>query len=106
MNTNQETGKNGAARNLATVCLDRCQKLVALLTKVKENLVAEFKQKFEVQERLLRLAINEAEALAWETDYPHLVFPTLALEKVKVAATWNERQGMIRRGDQIFAFAA
>jgi hypothetical protein len=106
MNINQETGKNGGTRTLATVCLERCQKLVAHLTTVKENLVAEFKQKFEVQERLLRLAINEAEALAWETDYPHLVFPTLALEKVKVAATWNERQGMIRRNSPSFAFAA
>ena len=106
MNTNQEIGKNGVTRTLATACVERCQKLVAHLTKVKENLVAEFKQKFEVQERLLRLAINEAEALAWETDYPHLVFPTLALEKVKVAATWNERQGMIRRSSPSSAFAA
>jgi hypothetical protein len=106
MNTNQEAGRNNVTRKLATACLDRCQRLVAHIATVKENLVAEFKQKFEVQERLLRLAINEAEALAWETDYPHLVFPTLALEKVKVAATWNERQGSIRRASPAFAFAA
>ena len=49
---------------------------------------------------------NEAEALACETDYPHLVFPALALEKVRVATNWHERQGLIRRRDASLAFAA
>jgi hypothetical protein len=106
MNTNQDTGKQIVTRKLATACLDRCQRLIAHIAKVKENLVAEFKENFEVQDRLLQLAMNEAEALAWDTDYPHLVFPTLALEKVKVAANWHERQGLIYRSEPVYAFAA
>ncbi len=106
MKNNQDAGKQNVTRKLANACLERCQRLIAHIAKVKENLVTEFKQKFEVQERLLRLALNEAEALAWETDYPHLVFPTLALEKVKVAANWHERQGLIRRSAPVYAFAA
>ncbi len=42
--------------------------------------------------RLLRLALNEAEALAWQTDYPHLVFPVLAAEKARATARWHRRQ--------------
>ncbi|HMD54011.1 MAG TPA: hypothetical protein VKJ65_05645, partial [Phycisphaerae bacterium] len=101
MNTNQDAGKKNVTQKLATACLDRCQRLIAHIAKVKANLVAEFKENFEVQDRLLQLAVNEAEALAWETDYPHLVFPTLALEKVKVAANWHERQGLIRRSEPV-----
>jgi hypothetical protein len=86
--------------------VDRYQRLVAHIAKVKENLVTEFKENFEVQDRILRLAVNEAEALAWETEYPHLVFPTLALEKVKVAANWHERQGLIRRNEVDYTLAA
>lgn len=106
MKNNQEAGKQNVTRKLATACLDRCQRLLAHIATVKANLVTEFKENFEVQDKLLRLALNEAEALAWETDYPHLVFPTLAREKVKVAANWNERQDMIRRSEPVYAVAA
>jgi hypothetical protein len=44
---------------------------------------------------MLRLALNEAEALAWQTLYPHLVFPDLAAEKVRGVAAWNSRQQLI-----------
>ncbi len=43
----------------------------------------------------LTLALNEAEALAFQTDYPHLVFPVLALEKVQAAISWQHRQDAI-----------
>jgi hypothetical protein len=55
-------------------------------------LLRQFQLGFRGQEQLLRLALNEAEALAFLTDYPHLVFPTLALEKVHDAAAWKNRQ--------------
>lgn len=42
-------------------------------------------------------AINEAEALAWATAHPLLVFPALAEEKAKEAAQRAERQAGIRR---------
>jgi hypothetical protein len=51
------------------------------------------------------LALNEAEALAWETEYPYLVFPTLAAEKAQAVAKWQVRQHLIRNGSSI-AFAA
>jgi hypothetical protein len=106
MNTKQNAGSKNATQKFANACVDRCQKLVAHLANVKANLVAEFKENFEVQEKLLQLAVNEAEALAWETDYPHLVFPTLAREKVRGVANWNRRQGSIRRSAQTYAFSA
>ena len=106
MNTNHEAGRKNATQKFAADCLERCQKLVAHIERTKARLVAEFKHKFNVQERLLQLAVNEAEALAWETEYPHLVFPTLALEKVRGAANWHERQGLVRRAEPIFAFAS
>ena len=41
--------------------------------------------------------LGEAEALAWQTGYPHLFFPALATEKVQAAAGWNARQQFIRQ---------
>jgi hypothetical protein len=41
---------------------------------------------------LLELAMNEAEALAWQTDFPQLFFPTLAAEKAGAVAGWHARQ--------------
>jgi hypothetical protein len=55
--------------------------------------------------RLLRLALNEAEALAWQTEFPHLVFPELAREKARAAVLWHQRQRSLRRGPTEVAFA-
>jgi hypothetical protein len=106
MKTNQEAGKRNVAEKLTSACVAQCQKLIAQVAQAKNNLVTEFKENFGGQERLIQLAVNEAEALAWETEYPHLVFPALALEKVKIAANWQQRQQLVRRADPIFAFAA
>jgi hypothetical protein len=54
-------------------------------------------------ERLLRLALNEAEAAAWETMYPHLVFPALASEKAQAVAAWNAHQQSVWRSSPIAA---
>ncbi|SRR6266536_958518 len=58
------------------------------------------------QPRLLQLALNEAEALAWQTGYPQLVFPVLALEKAVGVATWHFRQQSVRQREPILSFAA
>lgn len=55
--------------------------------------------------RLLRLALNEAEGLAWQTEVPHLVFPTLALEKAEATVAWHQRQVSLRRPAVEVAFA-
>jgi len=56
--------------------------------------------------RLLRLALNEAEALAWQSGFPELVFPILAQEKAGKLASWHERQKSVRQSKPIQAFAA
>src|SRR5262245_15461013 len=100
MKTNSETKThNGASRSrtFAKVCLASCQKLVTEIEKVKEVLLDEFPGMRETHEQLLRLALTEAEALAWQTEFPHLVFPMLAREKVQTLAGWNARQQSIQR---------
>ena len=76
MKTNHEAGRQNGAQKLATACVERCQKLVAHIERTKARLVAEFKHKFNVQERLLQLAVNEAEALATAIpDLTHIQRP-------------------------------
>jgi hypothetical protein len=62
----------------------------------KEAVLAEWSSALRTQQHALRLALNEAEALAWETMYPHLVFPTLATEKVQAVAAWSDHQQRVR----------
>ena len=82
----------GPNRTLSSVCRLSCQKLVAQIQRTKHAILSEFLQTFEAPEHLLRLALNEAEALAWQTTVPHLVFPTLAAEKAEALAAWLTRQ--------------
>lgn len=67
------------------------------MANVKQTILDEFHDTVEAHDKMLRLAINEAEALAWDTDYPELVFPTLAQEKATEVSSWNARQGQIRQ---------
>jgi len=106
MKTNRSADETNFAPQFAAACLDQCRKLGARLGEAKESLIAELRESYEISERLLRLVVNEAEALAWETEFPHLVFPALALEKVRVAANWQERQALIGRGNPAPGFAA
>lgn len=45
--------------------------------------------------RLIRLALNEAEALAWQSGVPGLVFVSLAEEKVRKVEHWAQRQQLL-----------
>ena len=64
--------------------------------KVRVLVEREFSILLERQPRLLRQALNEAEAIAWQTGFPQLVFPSLALEKARAVATWENRQRTMR----------
>src|SRR5580692_11834981 len=64
------------------------QKLIMGIEGAKRSLAAE--HRFELPERLFRVALNEAEALAWETEYPQLVFPALAEEKIEAISAWYD----------------
>jgi hypothetical protein len=101
------SGKNvGQVRAFGKACVASCQRILAQITAAKEAVFAESHQALKSQERLLRLALNEAEATAWETKYPHLVFPVLATEKVQAVIAWDAHQQSVRRTNQAFALAA
>ena len=68
---------------------------------MKEKIYAESRALLEAHETMLQLALNEAESLADQTKYPHLVFPTLAMEKVQAVVAWDARQQSLRRGGPI-----
>jgi hypothetical protein len=97
MKTNLTEINESTRRDFATVCLDSCRKLLDRIEKVKQAILDEFHDTVSAHNQMLRLAVNEAEALAWETDYPHLVFPALAHEKAEQVTSWEARQQKIRR---------
>ena len=97
------TGVGSAFSNL---CLRSCEKILAQIRKAKAAIFAESRGVLEAHERMLQLALNEAEALAWQSAYPHLVFPALAMEKVQEVADWNRHQRAVRRTDTLFALLA
>ncbi len=96
----------GNQHSLRQLCLASCRMLWARIQQVKTAVLSEFREKLEEHEHLLKLALNEAEALAWQTDYPHLVFPTLAAEKAEAVAKWHARQRALQRADTTLALAA
>jgi hypothetical protein len=68
------------------------RKTVNAIAVARALIEREFSSLRQRQPRLLRQALNEAEAIAWQTGFPQLVFPTLALEKAHAVATWENRQ--------------
>jgi hypothetical protein len=80
-------------------CRATCQKLLERIDRAKAVILSEFRDRLGQREHLLDLALNEAEALAWQTGFPQLVFPTLAMEKAQAAASWHARQRALRRRD-------
>jgi hypothetical protein len=107
MDNKQQTKKDRPAnRTLANICLTCCQKLVTQIEKTKDAILAQFSKNLEAHQHLLRLALNEAEAIAWETDFPHLVFPMLATEKAQAVATWLARQRSMNRAASVRSFPA
>jgi hypothetical protein len=97
---NTKTNQNQSSTNVypfASACAASCKKLVAKIQSIKRALLAEFRQGAYTNNRMFQLALNEAEALAHETGFPLLVFPTLAREKVDSVAVWNRHQQAVRR---------
>lgn len=82
---------------VVTACRNSCRKVLAQINRAKAVLLAEWSQTLKTQQHAVRLALNEAEALAWETMYPQLVFPALATEKVQAVVAWNTHQQRIWR---------
>ncbi|MEY4386479.1 MAG: hypothetical protein RLY20_1762 [Verrucomicrobiota bacterium] len=94
-----------ATRNaFSRACADSCESVLRQLNRVKSAIFSESRAALNAPQHLLRLVLNEAEAESWQTEYPHLVFPTLATEKIQSLAAWNHRQQALRRASSA-AFA-
>jgi len=87
-------------------CIASCRKLLAQIEKARAQVVAEFRDRVDGHQHLLDLAVNEAEALAWQTGFPQLFFPILATEKARAVTGWHLRQQSLRqRARQLLAAA-
>ena len=95
--TNQNRTNTPTRRSLATACLACCRKVLAQIQSAKAGILAEFRDTLAEHEHVLELALSEAEALAWQTGFPQLVFPALAAEKARAIATWHSRQQNLSR---------
>ena len=106
MKTTITNSNSTAVRTIADRCRQSCQNLLAGIEQAKNKIINEFRPTRESQENLFKQAVNEAEALAWQTPYPHLFFPSLAVEKVQAVASWQTRQQLLRQRQPLFAEAA
>jgi hypothetical protein len=105
-NRNVKVGQTDFKPNFSERCIASCRKLLAQIEDVKAQVVAEFRGRLEGHQHVLELALNEAEALAWQTDFPQLFFPALATEKAGAVAQWHSRQQSLRRRTSPMLLAA
>ena len=87
---------NNLSNSVAEACRSSYQKIFAQLAKAKSSVSAQFRDLAADHERALQLALNEAEALAWQTQYPELVFQDLAEEKARGVVSWVSHQRRVR----------
>lgn|SRR5690348_2300706 len=90
-------GKLVSEMNFGIRCVASCRKLLAQIEDVRGQVAAEFRGRLEEHKHVLDLALNEAEALAWESGYPQLFFPALAAEKASAVTGWHLRQQSLRQ---------
>jgi len=95
-NANQSGKPEPGMAAFKSNCLASCRKVLARITAAREMIFNESRRTLKAHEHLLRLALNEAEAVAWQTMYPHLVFPALAAEKVQAVVAWDKLQSLQR----------
>ena len=82
---------------------DRLSNSIAAL---RAKIERDFASVLNKQPHVLQLALNEAEALALQTGFPELVFPTLAQEKAWKVAAWDKHEECVRQTGSIQACAA
>jgi protein-arginine kinase activator protein McsA len=80
---------------ISEACARCYEKIATKVDDIKSKVLAQFKEHFGEHEHLLRLALNEAEALAWQTQYPQLVFQDLAEEKARDVVGWITHQRLV-----------
>ena len=77
-NSDSTSADTTELQRLRAICVRCYQRVLGQLGAVKVKIDQEFGWAMAGYEQLLKTAVNEAEALAWQTPYPHLLFPTLA----------------------------
>jgi hypothetical protein len=78
----------------------------AALSRVRGDIELKYAPVKAQAPRIVHLTLNEAEALAWDSGFPHLFFPLLAEEKVSKAADWVNRQRSVRESSEVLSLAA
>lgn len=101
-NVNQSGSNEQGAAGFKNNCRASCQKILARIARVKETIFHESVETLRTQEHLLRLVLNEAEAVARQTMYPHLIFPALATEKVQAVIAWDAKRQAVQRAKYAF----
>jgi hypothetical protein len=96
-------GQENPAAELSRSAVRACRELAVQIKDIKNNLHREFGTTIGGNSDLLRSALNEAEALAWQTPYPHLLFPVLAQEKAFAVSRWAARQRSVRRASKVIS---
>jgi hypothetical protein len=93
--SNTTCGVESFTSSFSPICLSSCRELLGGIESVKESLISEYGPQLNGREVILHSALNEAEALAWQTPFPHLFFPALAEEKALSVGQWASRQEKI-----------
>jgi hypothetical protein len=106
MNTTNTNKNLNAEATIANRCVQSCKKLLVEIERAKNKIADDFREVLASNKKSFQLALNEAEALAWQTDYPQLVFPDLAVEKIQAVAAWQRRQQSVSQPRLAFAQAA
>ncbi len=104
INTNEK--EKLTEQTIANLGAQSYKKSLAGIEQAKNRIASEFQDTLKLHGQPFQLAINEAEALARQTDYPHLLFPSLAMEKIQTVAAWQTRQQSLRQRHSVFAEAA
>ena len=94
--TNIQDEQLGTQKNFGVRCVASCRKILTQIEDVREQVSDEFRGQLEEHKHVLDLALNEAEALAWQSGFPQLLFPVLATEKATAVAGWHSRQQSLR----------
>jgi len=101
----QRTSPAGRERANSRGSALKCREMSVQLAQIKSGLIREFGVAIGGHSQLLRSALNEAEAIAWQTPYPHLLFPVLALEKASEVNRWAARQRRVQNASREISLA-
>jgi hypothetical protein len=104
--TQEREGTASFASAFKNVCVASCRNILVQIAAAKEAIFTDSFKELGAHEHLLRLALNEAEAVSWETKYPQLIFPGLATEKVQSVMAWAAQQQLVLRPIPVYRRAA